>query len=39
MEPKKRKELYTHDKFFKEVATNRIIREFVSRQYKKKDNI
>lgn len=33
-ESKKRGELYTHDKFFKEIQTNKIIREFVLKQYK-----
>jgi len=32
-ESKKRGELYTHDKFFKEIQTNKIIREFVHKQY------
>jgi hypothetical protein len=32
-EAEKRGELYTHDKFFKEVATDRIIREHVLKKY------
>jgi len=32
-ESKKRGELYTHDKFFKEIQTNKIIREFVHKHY------
>lgn len=33
IESKKRGELYTHDKFFKEVPTNKIIRDFVLQKY------
>lgn len=36
LEIKKRKELYTHDKFFKEVPTNKLIREYILRKYSKK---
>lgn len=32
-ELEKRKELYTHDKFFKEVTTNKIVRDHVSNKY------
>ncbi|HUJ18595.1 MAG TPA: AIPR family protein, partial [Nitrospirota bacterium] len=34
-EAKKRGELYTHDKFFKEIQTNKIIREFALKQLEK----
>ena len=32
-ESKKRGDLYTHDKFFKEVATNKIISDYILKQY------
>jgi hypothetical protein len=34
-EMEKRKELYTHDKFFKEIATNKIIANYISGKYQK----
>lgn len=33
-ESKKRGDLYTHDKFFKEIATNKIIKNHVAKKYK-----
>ncbi len=38
IEAKRRGELYTHDKFFKEIPTNRIVRDHIKSKYLNNDN-